>query len=52
MYAALWRAIPGPVWVKVLILVALAAGILWALAYVVFPWISNSVFPEDVTVQE
>lgn len=52
MYAALWRALPGPVWLKVLIVAVLVAGILWALAYHVFPWVSNTVLPQDVTVRE
>lgn len=52
MYAALWRALPGPVWLRVVILLVLAAGILWALAYVVFPWVSDVLLPQDVTVEE
>lgn len=52
MYAALWRALPGPVWLRVLIVVALVAVILWALAYGVFPWVSDVLLPQDVTVEE
>lgn len=52
MYAALWRALPGPVWLRVLILLVLVAGILWALAYGVFPWVADVLLPQDVTVEE
>ncbi len=37
MYAALWRVLPGPVWVRILILLALAAAVLFALVEWVFP---------------
>ena len=38
MYAALWRALPGPWWVRVLLLCALAALVLWLCLTWVFPW--------------
>lgn len=41
MYAALWRALPGPAPVKVLLLLVLAAGVVWACFEWVFPWISG-----------
>jgi hypothetical protein len=41
MYAALWRALPGPVWVRVLILLVLAAGVVVACFEWVFPWLSE-----------
>ena len=50
MYAALWRALPGPWWVRVLILVVLVAAILYGLLFYVFPWVSQFVNPQDVTV--
>lgn len=52
MYAALWRALPGPVWVRVLTLIVLVAVILWALASVVFPWVADVLLSQDVTVEE
>lgn len=50
MYAALWHVLPGPWWVKTLILVAMAAAVLWALTFVVFPWISELTTPQESTV--
>lgn len=51
MYAALWRALPGPWWVRVLILLILAAAILYALFFFVFPYVSQIVNPQAVTVE-
>jgi len=45
MYGALWRILPGPWWVRTIILVALAAAILAACVYWVFPWIQPFVSP-------
>lgn len=50
MYAALWRILPGPWWVRVLILLALLVAALYGLFFYVFPWVSQYVNPQDVTV--
>lgn len=52
MYAALWRVLPGPWFVRLLILLVLIAGILAACVFWVFPWIDLLVAPEDVVVTE
>lgn len=52
MYAALWRVLPGPWWVRVLILVVLFAALAAALIMWVFPWFDQFVAPQDVTVSE
>lgn len=51
MYAALWRILPGPWWVRSLILLAAAAVVLYALFFYVFPWVSVLIDPQDVTVR-
>ncbi|WP_203580841.1 hypothetical protein [Microbacterium hibisci] len=50
MYAALWHVLPGPWWVRVLILLALLAAVLYGLVFYVFPWVSQFVNPQEVTV--
>jgi hypothetical protein len=50
MYAALWHVLPGPVWVRILILVVLAAAAITALCIWVFPLVQNWVTPQDATV--
>lgn len=52
MYGALWHILPGPAWVRVLILVVAVAVLLFCLVEWVFPWV-NSMLPSlDVTVDE
>ncbi|MDR0482853.1 MAG: hypothetical protein LBH13_06835 [Cellulomonadaceae bacterium] len=50
MYAALWRALPGPAAVKALILLALFAAALWVCVEWVFPWLANYMPFNDSTV--
>ena len=52
MYIALWRVLPGPRWVRIVILVVLAALTLTALVLWVFPVIDQLTSPQDVTVEE
>lgn len=50
MYAALWRALPGPVWVRGLILLALVVGVLVLCFGWFFPWVAQFVPFNDTTV--
>jgi len=50
MYAALWRVLPGPAWLRVLILLALIAAVLYGLFWHVFPWTSQFITPQDSTI--
>ncbi|HEY2556879.1 MAG TPA: hypothetical protein VGI08_07220 [Diaminobutyricibacter sp.] len=50
MYAALWRVLPGPVWVRILILVVLIAIILFVLVTWVFPWVDSLLGDQEGTV--
>lgn len=52
MYGALWRVLPGPWWVRLLILLLLVAAVLAALVIWVFPWVDLFVTPQDVTVEQ
>jgi len=52
MYGALWRILPGPVWVRILILLALATVVLTALVVWVFPYVDHLIAPQDVTVEQ
>ena len=51
MYAALWRLLPGPWWVRLLIVIAVVAAVLYALFFHVFPWVSPLVTPGEVDLQ-
>ncbi|WEO77500.1 hypothetical protein BJQ94_00100 [Cryobacterium sp. SO2] len=50
MYAALWRILPGPVWVRILLVLVLLAAVLYSLATWVFPWANTIVDNQEVTV--
>ena len=52
MYAALWRILPGPLWVRVVTLVALAVLVLTALALWVFPFFDALTAPQQVVVEQ
>jgi len=50
MYAALWRILPGPVWVRLLLVLGLLAAVLFALTTWGFPYIDTFVTNQEVTV--
>lgn len=50
MYAALWRFLPGPSWLRALILLVTAAVVLYGLFWFVFPWVSPLISPGDVAI--
>jgi hypothetical protein len=50
MYAALWRVLPGPLWVRVLLALVLVAAVLFALVSWVFPWVDGIVNNQEATV--
>lgn len=52
MYAALWRVLPGPVVIKLLILLALIAAVLYLLFAFVFPWAQTLIPVPDATLDE
>jgi len=52
MYGALWRILPGPAIVKLLILAVLIAGLVYALFEYVFPWIEPYLPLNESTIEE
>jgi hypothetical protein len=52
MYGAIWRALPGPVWVRLILVLALLAALLYSLVEWVFPWVDQFVAPQDATVEQ
>ena len=50
MYAALWRILPGPLWLRLLLLLALLAAALYSLITWGFPWVNTIVDNQEVTV--
>ena len=52
MYAALWRLLPGPVWLKAAEVLLLLALVLWALLAWVFPAVEPLLPFDRITVGE
>ena len=52
MYGALWRILPGPWWVRLVIVLVLLAASLYALVEWVFPLVNEIIPAPDVTVED
>ncbi|GAA3591676.1 hypothetical protein [Agrococcus terreus] len=52
MYAALWRILPGPWSVRLLIVLALVAAVAYALIVHGYPWAMQTFFPTPDPVIE
>lgn len=50
MYAAFWQLIPGPVWVRIIVVVLLVAAVLFSLVTWVFPWVQTLIDTPEVTI--
>lgn len=50
MYAWIWRHIPGPVVVRLVIVLAVLVGLFFLLMDVVFPWVETLMPYGDVAV--
>jgi len=52
MYAALWRLLPGPLWVRIITAIVVVVAVLAALVVWVFPLVNELFVPPEVTVGE
>lgn len=52
MYAALWRVLPGSLWIKIAILTATAAVVITVLMMFVFPAVDTAISVREVTVNQ
>lgn len=53
MYGAIFRALPGPLWLRIIIAILLIAGAVYLLMEYVFPWLAPySPLNQDVTVDQ
>lgn len=50
MYRALWKLLPGPTVVRVILAIVIAVGVFFLLMEVVFPWVSAMMPYNDVAV--
>lgn len=52
MYGALWRHLPGPKWFRAFTLLCLALIAVWACFEYLFPWMSDVLPFNELTVEE
>lgn len=51
MYAALWRLLPGPLWLRIILVLLLVAAALFSLVTWVFPWVQTLIDTPEVTIE-
>jgi len=52
VYGALWRLMPGPLWLRIILMIVFFAAVLAVLVLYVFPWLNTFVNVNDVTVDQ
>jgi hypothetical protein len=50
MYVALWRIIPGPLWLRITITTVATAAVVTLLMVFVFPWIDTMMTSQNSSV--
>ena len=51
MFYLLWRFVPGPAWLRVLVLLAVAAALVWALITYAYPYFATLLAAQESTVE-
>lgn len=52
MYAFLWRLLPGPLWLRVILAIIIVTLAILLMIMYLFPWLGTFVNAYDVTVEE
>jgi uncharacterized BrkB/YihY/UPF0761 family membrane protein len=42
IFPAIWNVLPGPRWLRAIVLVIILAAIVWVLFEYVFPWVAET----------
>lgn len=50
MFSLLWRFFPGPAWLRILVLLLVAAALVWALITYAYPYAAALLTNEESTV--
>jgi hypothetical protein len=50
MFSLIWRFLPGPAWLRIIAILAVAAGIVYALVTWVYPHAAELLMNEESTV--
>ena len=49
MFSMLWRFFPGPAWLRIIVMLAVFAGIVYALVFYGYPWVAQFVDSEEIS---
>ena len=52
MFSLLWRFFPGPVWLRVIVLLAALAALVYAMIFYIYPWVSQLLPEPEVTINQ
>lgn len=50
MFSLIWRFFPGPGWLRVIVMLAAAAALVWAAIEYIYPWVLQQFPEQEVTV--
>ncbi|MBK0420337.1 hypothetical protein JD276_14995 [Leucobacter sp. CSA1] len=50
MFSLIWRFFPGPAWLRVIVLVAALAALVYVVITYVYPWVALHLPEEESTV--
>lgn len=50
MFSLLWRFLPGPAWLRAVVLLVVAAALVWVLIAYVYPYSATLLVQEESTV--
>lgn len=51
MFSLIWRFFPGPAWLRVIVMLAMLAGLVYALMYYIYPF-AQEVIPAPPSLVE
>ena len=49
MFSMIWRFFPGPAVLRIIMMVAVLAAIVYALIFYGYPWAAQYIEPEDIS---
>ena len=52
MYAFLWRLLPGPLWLRIILATILVGCVVLLMVMFLFPWLNTFLNAYEVTVEE
>ena len=51
MFSLLWRFVPGPAWLRIIVMLAVLAVLIYALIAYVYPYVATLLVTQETTVE-